>query len=601
MTKSTLTRRHFITLASRGVGLAIVSRGLMGCANSSGDSAQTSNLASESKVPVAFEQGVASGDPTRNAVILWTRISPVDSTFDRDLPVAWEVATDQTFTALVTNGETKVGPYTGYTLKVDAVGLKPNTTYYYRFMSGAAKSVIGRTKTLPDGKVDSVKLAVFSCANYPAGFFNAYDLAAEQQDIDAVLHLGDYIYEYGRDGYATENAKQLGREVLPEGELLTLADYRTRYAQYRGDAGLQKLHRHAPFICVWDDHEIANDTYIGGAQNHQEEEGSFEQRKLSALQAYFEWMPIRPVVQGNNEIINREFKFGDLVDLFMLDTRVIGRDMQLNYADYSDSATGKFDNDAFGRDIDDAERTLLGKPQRQWLLDNLSASKGTWQVLGQQVLMGRMLMPAAIVTQRLSSAQFAGLSQLAILSKRIEEKDPELSKAQIDFFMANRAKLTPEALALLQLPNIPYNLDAWDGYAAEREMILGATKKLDKKLVVLAGDTHNAWANNVKDKDGDTVAVEFATSGVSSPGLESYLKLSADEIAPTEAGIVQMVEGLQYLNVSDRGFMTVTFTQDKVTSNWHFVDTVLSQSYRELTQRRQAAQATLNAFEVKVG
>jgi alkaline phosphatase D len=590
MKKATLTRRHFLTLASRGVGLAIVSQGIAGCSANQ----------SEPYVPATFEHGVASGDPTQNAVILWTRISPVDITLDREIPVTWEVATDISFNGLVTRGEAMVGSKTDYTLKIDAVSLQANTTYYYRFSSGRVTSDVGRTKTLPEGDVSSVKLAVVSCANYPAGFFNTYDLAAQQRDIDVVLHLGDYIYEYGRGGYATENAARLGREVLPEGELLTLADYRTRYAQYRGDDSLQKLHGAAPFICVWDDHEISNDTYISGAENHQGDEGDFEKRKFDALQAYFEWMPIRPIVEGNNEVINRSFKFGNLVDLFMLDTRVIGRDKQLEYADYSDVSTGAFNTDSFTRDVSDTKRTLLGKEQRQWLTEGLEASEGVWQVLGQQVLMGRMLMPAAIVTQQLSATQFAELSSIALLGKRVKANDPTLTQSDINFFSANREKLTPKALALLQMPSIPYNLDAWDGYAVERETILATAKKLSKKLVVLAGDTHNAWANNIKDKSGETVAVEFATPGVSSPGLESYLQLSADDIVPTEAGIVQLIEGLQYMNASDRGFMTLTFTPDKVTTQWHFVDTILSKSYDELINRSQVAESKITDIDIRL-
>ncbi len=597
MTKTTLTRRHFLTLASRGVGLAIVSQGLTSCGV---NQIASSGLASDSKVPVAFEHGIASGDPTQEAVILWTRLSPIDKTLKVDIPVAWEVATDAGFSHLVTNGEALIGPKSDYTVKIDAMGLLPDTTYHYRFISGNKTSDVGHTKTLPEGDVSSVKLAVLSCANFPAGFFNAYDLAAKQTDLDAVLHLGDYIYEYGRGGYATENAKQLGREVLPEGETLTLADYRTRYAQYRGDTSLQKLHKQAAFICVWDDHEVANDTYRRGAQNHQENEGDFGQRKLDALQAYFEWMPIRPVVEGNNEVINRTFRFGDLVNLFMLDTRVVGRDRQLDYADYTDTETGSFDAEAFTQDMSDPQRTLLGREQLRWVTEELSTSNGAWQVLGQQVLMGRMLMPAAIATQQLSIAQFAELSQLAILGERIEAKDPEITQSSIDFFVANHSKLTPEVLGLLKLPNIPYNLDAWDGYAAEREVILSTAKKKDKKLVVLAGDTHNAWANNIRDLNGDVTAVEFATSGVTSPGLESYLKLSADDIVPTEKGIVQLVEGLQYVNASNRGFMTVTFTAEKVVANWHFVDTILSKSYTELTDRFQAAESRANETGIKL-
>ncbi|MBO1255631.1 alkaline phosphatase D family protein [Alteromonas sp. 5E99-2] len=594
MKTNNLTRRHFLALASKGIGAAIVSQGVLG----SGvvNAALSANKAS---VPVEFNHGVASGDPTQNAVILWTRVSPVNAKITTDIPVSWEVATDPDFKHLVTNGNAKVSAKSDYTIKIDALGLHPATVYFYRFSSGTHFSVTGKTKTLPKGNIEKAKLAVFSCANYPAGFFNAYGLAAKQGDFDAVLHLGDYIYEYGRDGYATEHAEELERLVLPEGEIISLNDYRTRYAQYRTDKDLQALHNTAPFICVWDDHEITNDTYVDGAENHQDDEGDFGQRKLSALQAYFEWMPIRPVVEGNNEIINRTFKFGNLVDLFMLDTRVVGRDKQLSYSDYFDSE-GTFDVSGFTADVSHTERTLLGKTQRSWLLDELASSNGAWSVLGQQVLMGRMLLPAAIVTQQLSREQYAEYAQLAFIASKIKAKDETVTKAQWAYFSKNKDKLTPKVMALLALPNIPYNLDAWDGYTQERETILQAGVKLKKNLVVLAGDTHNAWANNIRTHEGDIAAVEFATPGVTSPGFEYYLKLSEKDFAPTEAAITQLITDLQYFNAANRGFMTVTFTKEKVTSKWHYVDTVLSKSYKELKSREQTVESMSNSLGIKL-
>ena len=312
-----ITRRHFLSLTAKGIGVAVVSKGLMGCSSDNDD--DTAPI-----VPVNFAQGVASGDPLATAVILWTRATPVDESFSGDVTISWEVATDEDFANIVNSGEAPTNAQRDYTLKVDAQDLSANTQYFYRFRSGDTTSVTGVTKTLPQGEVSSVKLAMMSCSNYPTGYFNVYDMVANETDLDAVLHLGDYIYEYAREGYASENAAALGREVLPEGEILTLSDYRMRYAQYRSDASLQLVHQRVPFICVWDDHEVTNDAYRDGAENHQEDEGDYETRKMEALQAYFEWMPIRPVVEGDNEIINRSFAFGNLVDLMMLDTRIVG-------------------------------------------------------------------------------------------------------------------------------------------------------------------------------------------------------------------------------------------------------------------------------------
>lgn len=576
--KTNYSRRDFLAMSAKGVGAAVVSYGLMGCSSSDKDETLI--------IDGQFLHGVASGDPTHSAIILWTRVTP---DVDGDVTVSWEIATDESFSDLVGNGETVTNAERDYTVKVDAIGLDSGTHYYYRFKCAETYSDSGLTKTLPEGAVASVKLAVMSCANYPAGHFNVYQLASQIESLDAVIHLGDYIYEYGRDGYASENAAALGREVLPAGELLTLEDYRTRYGQYRSDVSLSGLHAKVPFITVWDDHEVANDTWSDGAENHNEGEGNFEERKAAALQAYFEWLPIRPWSEGNHEEIYRSFSFGDLVDLHMLDTRLLARDKQLDYADYTDAATGSIDSARFLADVTSSERTMLGTEQLQWLQANLLTSSGKWQVLGQQVLMGSMMLPAAIATQQLSVYQYAELGALAQLAARAAAQDPSLTAQEYSYLIANQHKLTPEVMALLQLPSIPYNLDAWDGYAYEREVILATAKAAGANLVVIAGDTHNAWANELSDSHGDVVGVEFATSSVSSPGLEYYLGIEAEQQSVTEAGIVALVEGLKYTNLRDRGFMLLTFDQTQVRSEWHYVDTLMSTEFSEAQDKHFAA------------
>lgn len=574
--KRTVTRRDFLAMSAKGIGAAVISYGLMGCSDSDDDNS----------VPAQFLHGVASGDPAQDAVILWTRVTP-DSA--GDVKVSWQVASDAAFSQLVTTGEMVTNANRDYTVKIDARGLRAGQTYFYRFMTGGKTSEVGKTRTLPEGEVSSVKLAVMSCANFPAGYFNVYELAAAQDDLDAVVHLGDYIYEYARGGYASEHAAELGREVLPANELLTLSDYRTRYAQYHTDASLQKLHAKVPFITVWDDHEVANDTWRDGAENHNEGEGDFAVRKEAALQAYFEWLPIRPWREGNHEEIYRSFSYGNLVDLHMLDTRVLARDKQLDYADYMDASTGAFDGERFLADVTSTTRTMLGLTQLLWLQGTLLQATGTWQVLGQQILMGKMSLPAAIATQQMSIPQYAMLGALAKLAARAAANDPTLTAAELQYLQANQALLTPEVIALLQLPSIPYNLDAWDGYAYEREVILGTAKSKNHNLVVIAGDTHNAWANELKDVNGDSVGVEFATSSVSSPGLEYYLNLPAEQIPATEAAIVELVPDLKYTNLKDRGFMTLTFTKEAVRSDWHYVSTILAKEFEESTSRSYSA------------
>jgi alkaline phosphatase D len=320
--------------------------------------------------------------------MLWTRITP-PAGHQADIPVQWELASDAAFASIVARGESSATAARDFTVKVDAAGLKPATVYHFRFRAHGVTSAAARTRTLPTGSVAQVRLAVFSCANYPAGYFNVYADAARRSDLDATVHLGDYIYEYARGGYASAQAEAMGRLVNPAGEILSLADYRERHAQYKSDADLQALHAAAPMIAIWDDHEFANDTWSAGAENHQPGEGDFAMRKAAAMQAYHEWMPTRT---ASAELIYRSFDFGDLVSLHMLDTRVIGRDKQLDYADFMTSAG--IDSAGFTTAMANPSRQLLGQTQTQWLQQQMAASRATWQVLGQQVLMGRMNIPA---------------------------------------------------------------------------------------------------------------------------------------------------------------------------------------------------------------
>jgi alkaline phosphatase D len=599
------SRRDFLAMSARGAGAAVLSYGLMGCTIDEGD-----------LIPSTFTHGVASGDPSHDALIIWTRITPKSDgevksgnesgsiqaageiktnseiNPDGEIKVSWEVATDSEFTQLITTGEMLTNQSRDYTVKIDALGLTAGTQYFYRFKTGEELSPVGTGKTLPEGAVDSVKFAVLSCANFPAGYFNVYELAAQQTDLDAVIHLGDYIYEYGRGGYASEKAKLLDREVLPEGELVSLSDYRIRYGQYRTDASLSKLHAQVPFITVWDDHEIANDTWRDGAENHSEEQGDFNTRKQAALQAYFEWLPIRPwreasvgenITSENSQAIYRSFSYGDLVDLHMLDTRVLGRDKQLDYADYF-SVNG-LDYDALMADIHNEDRTMLGADQLQWLQDKLQLSTAKWQVLGQQVLMTQIELPGAIVSQKLNFPEFVELIKIAKLVARVAHEDPTLTTEELDYLAAIKHKLTEEKRALLQLETIPYNLDAWDGYAHERNIILETAQQANQNLVVIAGDTHNSWASELKTDNGETVGVEFATSSVSSPGIEYYLKLPEQAIQDVEGLIVNLVDDLQYANIKDRGFMTLTFTPEQVNTQWQYVSTIMFEQFHENSER----------------
>lgn len=573
-----IDRRDFFRHVLVGSG-ALASGLLSACNDDSGSNAG-----------IIFSHGVASGDPLADRVILWTRAQP-ETAVSATVKVTWEVATDEALTDIVSSGDVETDATRDYTVKVDAEGLQAGTVYYYRFRAEDALSPVGRTRTLPEGSVSEVKLAVFSCANYPAGYFHAYAEAAKRDDLDAAVHLGDYIYEYGVGGYASEDAEALGRVSLPANELLSIDDYRQRYAQYRSDTDLQAVHAKMPFICIWDDHEVANDAYEDGAENHDPAiEGDFAERRAVALKAWMEWLPVREQDPANPLRIYRSFDFGSLLSLHMLDTRLIGRDKQLDYADYIDPATGAFDGATFAAELTDPARQLLGVEQAEWLQGQVAASTATWQVLGQQVLMGRMNLPAPVLTPdplnpTVTLAEY-GVIATAFTTYQTIAAQLATAGSEVTPEALLAAGMTAEQLAIvndpvnqaiIEAPSIPYNLDAWDGYAAARETVLGTARALDKNLLVLSGDTHNAWANDLKDFEGNQVGVEFAAPSVSSPGLEAILP----DLPPMEltAGLLQLIPTLAYANTSQRGYMVVTLTEAQAQADWYFVSGVKAADY----------------------
>ncbi|MCG7221390.1 MULTISPECIES: alkaline phosphatase D family protein [unclassified Acinetobacter] len=563
-----ITRRELIQKSLFGFGALSLSAGFTGC-NDSSDRESTT-------LQVNFEHGVASGDPLQDRVILWTRLTPNDSS--ARLQVTWEIALDDQFKQIIKTDKVTTAKAQDFTVKVDATNLKPDQRYFYRFSFGNKFSPVGQTKTLPINPT-KVSFAVCSCANYPAGYFYVYREMAKQ-DVDVVIHLGDYIYEYGQGGYATEDAVKLGRTLAADNnqEIIKLDDYRKRYALYRKDKDLQTLHHRHPFIVIWDDHELANDTWRDGAENHQANEGSFLDRKLAALQAYFEWMPIRPISANDHLNIYRQFDFGTLVQLTMLDTRILARDKQLEYTDYI-TASG-MDFQRFQTDLTNQNRTLMGYTQREWLQQKLAQSKATWNVLGQQVLMGKILIPAELLvplsavlsgnaTQEVLNQINTMIMELVQLKMRVLQGDPTLTAIE-------KARLTTVA---------PYNLDAWDGYYVEREILYNTLKALNKKVVVLAGDTHNAWSSELYSQAGDFVGVELATSSVSSPGIEKYLNIPVEQLQQFEMAFTTLIDELDYTNLNQRGYLNVSFTATQVQADWIYVDTIKEPQYTVDTKR----------------
>jgi len=544
--------------------------------------------------------------------VIWSRVSGVE---DSSASVNWDVSSSPKFKkrTILDSGTVSTSSDRDWTVKALPEGLQAGEDYYYRFEVDGVVSPVGHASTLPD-QAPSVRMAVLSCANFTnTEFFVTYGRVAEidaQQPYDIILHLGDYIYEYGEGGYPNAESAVESRGFEPDRELLSLDDYRQRYAQYHSDAGLRDMRAAAPLVAIWDDHETANDSWFGGAENHQPDvEGEWVSRRDAALQAYYEWMPIRePALRRDVDLPSadspltqgfRSFDLADLVSLHVLETRLTARDEQLAYPD-ADAVAARIGDiiadplqlasyaeslgvtppvsaedldgiNAFSAALIDPvtlelvaatvvdgwtnpSRSLLGPDQQSWLQSGLARSEAAWQVLGQQVLMQSMAIPAELL---------------------LDASDPDvLAKYSAPLAkLASGQPLTPEELALFdEASKIPYNLDAWDGYGVERETILQTAAGLGKKLVSLAGDTHNAWSG-VLDvmsagaaEPGQVVGVEFATPGVSSPGIESFFGPGLEPL------FTSYTEGLSYADLSRRGFLDITFHPDHVTSNYQLQD-----------------------------
>lgn len=463
-----------------------------------------------------FRHGVASGDPLADSVILWTRITaPAAATPE----VAWEVAADAAFRRIVLRGAAQTGAERDFSVKIDANGLRPATTYYYRFLALGERSPIGRTKTLPVSSVERVRLAVASCSNLPFGYFNVYRRIAQRADLDAVLHLGDYFYEYENGRYG--DGKPYNRIPAPDREIIALVDYRTRHAQYKADPDLQEAHRQHPWIAVWDDHEIANNTWREGAENHQPDrgEGAFSARREAAVRAYFEWMPIREDRATRQARIYRTFPLGGLADLIMLDTRLIDRDEQAPRRE--DIAI-----------VDNPSRSVLGAAQEQWLFAELAESKRAgvrWQLLGQQIPFAPLSLPGATPASTDTWDGYRPSRQRVIDAIR----ERKLSNAVI---------LTGDVHSSWGY-DVPIN--PWDGYDAT--------------------------------SGRGTVAVEVVTPSVTSP---SGFGTPAEAARRIERYRKERPH-LRYVDGELRGYAIVDLTRERMQADWYYVPTVTAKNDTE--------------------
>ncbi len=562
--KGGISRRGMFGLGAAGVLAA-------GCVTSPDET-----LAPE-LVDAAFEHGVAAGDATSTQVVLWTRVTPKGDAagFDVHVLVSTDRAKLEGFDASAADPIGEAGVEMGlvtstsaardYTVKVDlgAAGspsLAPATTYFYAFAiktpSGMKLSPIGAAKTLPATGMDDFRAAVVSCSNLPFGFFNAYEAIAKRDDVDALIHLGDYLYEYGRDGYGGDVGVQIGREVEPPHEIVSLDDYRTRYAQYRRDPQLQAAHAACVWYITWDDHESTNNSYRTGAENHQPDtEGEWSVRKAQAVQAWLEWMPVRDPEAGRAlGSVYRSFDIGDLATLFMLETRLLGRSDELTFS--AAMAAPEEDRMAVVQGIvaeaQSSDRTMMGPVQEHWLDDGLKASVKAgkrWQVLGNQVIMARVTAPN--VVDAIPAQVLEG----------IYAKTPYL-KPYLEFTRYG----------------LPLNLDAWDGYDAARERLYVSAREAGARLVTLTGDTHTAWANELFDKSGARRGVEFGCTSITSPGLGTMLPMPQINQMMTDKN-----PEVAFYDAFGHGFTLLTLSQSDVRADFVKVSDILTTDYTVAT------------------
>ena len=506
---------------------------------------------------VAFKHGVASGDPLADRVILWTRITPAQATTG-EIGYRWRITPTGKpglFRRVKTlTGEGVTSAARDFTVKVDVGGLKPGVQYSYEFEANGVVSPPGWTRTLPVGKTADVVLAVASCSLFPNGYFHAYSAISALARVDAVIHLGDYIYEYGGPGsYGMDSKVAWQRPHEPNHEIVSLADYRARHAQYKSDVQLQAAHARAAWIVVWDDHETANDSFTSGAENHTPvDEGAWNERKVTAIKAYYEWMPIREPADGGFAI-NRTFHFGDLASLVMLETRLTARDRQLSYDRDLNGPDGKPDLAGFRRKLADPYRRMMGEQQEAWLASELKASVAagrTWQVLGNEVLMARIGIPSP----RKEMGEAAYAKALASSSEPARKRVARLG----DF-----AKM-----------ELPYGLDMWDGYPVDRERVYAAVKAAQARAIVLAGDSHAFWVNELFDAAGTRAGVELGTTAITSPG-------GGDSLPAFPIGEVfaQANKEVVFCDQKAKGFLLLTLTPTEAKADLMAVSNITEPTY----------------------
>jgi len=498
----------------------------------------------------AFTHGVASGDPFSTSVVLWTRVSP---NTESDINITWEVSRDKSFNEIARSGQYSTNKARDYCVKVIADKLDPGQTYYYRFRSGETLSAIGRTRTLATEQTQQLRFAVVSCSNWQHGYFNVYDAIAkraEDNPYDAMIHLGDYYYEYR----ALENPRLSDRTHQPAHEIVTLEDYRQRHAQYRSDPALQSATAAMPLIAVWDDHETSNDSWVTGAENHQvETEGNWDARKQAALRAYYEWMPIRePKVGRVRSEIYRNFRFGDLANITCVETRLTARAEPIIVESYIDDISSEGGAETFRQDVLNApDREMFGADQQSFIIDAMRQSKQdgvAWRMLANQVIMARLLTP-----------DFSPyIDEISL--KQIETVWPKVR----DFVTLSKY-------------NMPLYPDSWEGYPVAREKFYAALEAAGlRDMLVLTGDAHEFWVNELTSESGEKYGLELVTSSISSETLTAFL---GDGTSDHNLLLTQKNGDARFYDATRNGFIDLTLTHKKAAVTMFNVDTVVSREY----------------------
>jgi alkaline phosphatase D len=462
-----------------------------------------------------FPNGVASGDPWPDRVVLWTRVPTREPT-----ELTWVVSPDPEMRDEAVSGRVTAEPDREGVAQIDVIGLEPGTTYFYRFELDGTASPVGRTRTLPEGPIDHLRFAVFSCAKYAAGYFNALGRIADRDDIDFVLCLGDYIYEYGNDDPGL--GAEIGRAFEPSHRCATLEDYRTRYAQARRDPDMMRMHARHPIIAIPDDHEVADNRWRGGAKKHDDaEQGDWDARWKAGMRAWTEWMPVRLPRTGDATNLYRSFHLGDLADLILLDSRT-NRDRQ-----------------ARPPETELPERTLLGRRQLEWYADQLKRSRASWRLVANQVMVAQV--------------------ESDLLPNEVEDPLAEIS------VIGGHHTVAP---------------DHWDGYPSERERVVGGLRRMGiSDTVFLAGDVHSAWACDLKldvhDREEDSVAVELVTTSATSENLDDHTGWGYRTRSPEiERQVIEENPHIHWCELDSHGYLLVDVTPDRVRGDWYFVDAI---------------------------